>query len=111
MKHIKKKLMKNTEKIQVEWVGEADLSLDNSFGRIASEKNVSILFTLGIHEGGRTGWFEFYDAQTGGIDWYAEGMLWFDGKTLMDYDGVYDLPIEIVNKLDELGYDVEDFKS
>jgi len=34
------------------------------------------------------------------------GGLWFKGKELVDYDGVYSLPKEVAEKLRELGYKV-----
>jgi hypothetical protein len=34
--------------------------------------------------------------------------LWFNGNTLTDYDGVFELPKQLLDKLTELGYDVED---
>ncbi len=55
------------------------------------------------------------------IDFFSEGMayfehkrygdeeagrLWLEGKKVTDYDGVYELDIEIVNKLEELGYEI-----
>ena len=46
-----------------------------------------------------------YDEETGGNEWYAEGGLWFDNKELTDYDGVFELPQPVINKLKELGYD------
>ena len=94
--------------IQVDWVGTANLSLENSFGTIQRQRNVEIYFTIGIHEGHNTGWFEFYDTETEGEHWYAEGMLWFDGIKLVDYDGVFDLPHEILTKLNELGFDTKE---
>ena len=49
--------------------------------------------------------------------WYVEELeieegigLWFDGDTLTDYDGVFELPIQLLDKLTELGYDVEDMR-
>lgn len=96
------------EKQEWNWVGEANLSLENSFGTLARQRGVKLEFSLGIHEGGATGWFEFYDTDTGGERWYAEGGLWFDGLVLMDYDGVYSLPQEILDKLNELGYNTEE---
>ncbi len=35
------------------------------------------------------------------------GGLWFENKSLTDYDGVYDLPKEIVDFLIEKGYNCE----
>lgn len=36
---------------------------------------------------------------------YAEGMLGFAGKELEDYDGVFCLPDEVMDVLDQLGFD------
>ena len=54
---------------------------------------------------------------TGFVTWYVEELeieegigLWFDGDTLTDYDGVFELPIQLLDKLTELGYDVEDMR-
>lgn len=49
------------------------------------------------------GWFEHKvegDSQGGG--------LWFDGKELIDYDGVFALAKELCEKLREMGYVVSD---
>lgn len=34
------------------------------------------------------------------------GGLWFEGRELIDYDGVYALPREVVSMLKDLGFDV-----
>lgn len=39
---------------------------------------------------------------------YSEGGLWFKGKSLVDYDGCYELPEEVAIALMDLGYDVKD---
>ena len=51
----------------------------------------------------------------GSVTWSVEELeieegigLWFDGNTLTDYDGVFELPKQLLDKLTELGYDVED---
>ena len=41
---------------------------------------------------------------------YEEGRLWFDGKTLVDYDGVYCLDEAIIDCLERNGFDVQDMK-
>lgn len=82
------------------------LSLENSFGTIATEKHVELECSLGINSEDY-GWFEFYDIKTGGEDWYAEGGLTFENKVLVDYDGVFALPPFILDKLAELGYNVD----
>ncbi len=82
------------------------LSYDNSFGTIKEENNIELSVEIGIN--GEDGWFELYDIESGGDEWYAEGGLWFDGKTLTDYDGVFALPKCIEDKLEELGYDLSE---
>jgi hypothetical protein len=75
-----------------------------SHGVVNSEDSVELDVTVGIHDGGESGWFEFYDEESGGEDWYAEGCLEFDGKELVGYDGVFELSDFIIAKLVELGY-------
>lgn len=83
------------------------LSLGNSFGTIKTQKDIKLDVTIGInHEG--YGWFEFYDIETGGGDWYAEGGIWIENNVITDYDGVFALPTFITDKLKEMGYDVSE---
>lgn len=81
---------------------------ENSFGVIEKEKGCTIEFTVKVE--GERGSFELHDIETGGNQWYAEGGLWFDGKTLIDYDGVFSLSPAIIDKLEEKGYDVSEMK-
>ena len=83
------------------------LSLDTSYGSIKKENDVELEVTVGIKEDGKYGWFEIYDIETGGESWYAEGGLWFDGKTLTDYDGTFSLPKPVEEKLNEWGYNTD----
>jgi hypothetical protein len=53
------------------------------------------------------GSFEIYDVETGGDRVYAEGGLWFSGKYLRDYDGVFELPGYIMDKLVGWGYSMD----
>lgn len=57
------------------------------------------------------GWFELYDEETGGDYVYAEGGLWFgtdEGVTyLRDYDGIFELPKYVMDKLTEWGYNMD----
>lgn len=83
------------------------LTLDNSFGTLATSKNVGLEVTVGI-KSDDYGWFEFYDVKSDGDAWYAEGGLVFDGLKVIDYDGVFRLPDFVINKLKEWGYDVSE---
>lgn len=37
--------------------------------------------------------------------------LWFDGKTVTDYDGVFEIPKQAVEMLEENGYNCDEIKS
>jgi hypothetical protein len=93
--------------MQVNFIGRESLSLENSFGTIKAEENIllDVSITITGSEDRSEGSFEIYDVETGGEDWYAEGCLSFDGKELIDYDGVFALPRCVIDKLTELGYD------
>ena len=83
------------------WTAKVDLQLETSYGVLDSERGVEVEFSIELDED--YGSFEIYDIESGGENWYAEGELWFEDNTLIDYDGVSELPKEIINKLNELG--------
>lgn len=84
------------------------ISLENSFGTLKTA-NVELEITVGINSEDY-GWFELYDVETGGDEWYAEGGLWIENNVITDYDGVFSLPIAVINKLKEWGYDVSEIE-
>lgn len=94
------------EEQQYDFKVTQSLSLDTSYGSIKQEEDVVIDVTVGINDD-ENGWFELYDVETGGDEWYAEGSIEFDGMDIVGYDGVFELPDFIVNKLVELGYNDE----
>lgn len=85
------------------------LSLENSFGVLKQEENVTLEVTVGINSEDY-GWFEVYDEQSGGDDWYAEGSLQIEGKSIIGYDGVFSLPNVVIDKLKEWGYDCSEIE-
>lgn len=89
----------------IEFEATECLSLQNSFG-ILKQEEVRLFCTIGINSD-NYGWFEIYDIRTAGDEWYAEGGLWFEDKEVVDFDGVFDLPVCIKEKLKELGYSLE----
>jgi hypothetical protein len=93
--------------MEVNFIATESLSLENSFGTIKEEENIQLNVMIRINESEdrSEGFFEIYDIETGGDDWYGEGGLWFIGKELTDYDGVFALPRCVIDKLTELGYD------
>lgn len=96
----------STEKTTTTFLTTTNLSSSNSFGLVDKQANVELSITVGINSEDY-GWFELYDTKTGGDRWYAEGGLWFENKTLTDYDGVFSLPIEIIEKLEQMGYNAD----
>jgi hypothetical protein len=96
-------------KIQVEFIATESLALENSFGTIKEQNDIELQVTIGINSDDY-GWFEIYDVETGGDEWYAEGGIWFKGMTIVDYDGVFALPRCIIEKLREMGYDVSEIE-
>mgnify|MGYP003110476541 CR=1 FL=1 len=49
------------------------------------------------------GWFEMYDEDSGGEDYYGEGMLEFNGNKLVGYDGVFSLDENIIDCVKKMG--------
>lgn len=94
-------------KITQEFIATESLSLENSFGTIKEQQDIELQVTIGINSDDY-GWFEIYDVETSGEDWYAEGGLELDGMSVTGYDGVFALPVCILNKLKEMGYDVSE---
>ena len=90
----------------VKFKATQSLALENSFGTVKEQKDVELNVTINIFDAER-GSFELYDEETVGEEWYAEGGLWFNGKDLSDYDGVFALPKAIEKKLIEMGYNIE----
>jgi len=84
------------------------LTLENSFGILREETEVQLNCTIGIRSHDY-GWFEMFDDEDeNGQDWHAEGGLWFEGKTVVDYDGVFALPNGVIELLKENGYNTEE---
>ncbi len=79
----------------------------NSFGIVAEQDDVTLHVSVGINSD-TYGWFEFYEQ--GGEDWYAEGSLNFENGELTGYDGVFSLPSFVLDKLEELGYNVAEMR-
>lgn len=103
-------MTKTTLKIQeVEFEATQSLQLENSFGVLKTEKDIKLHVTIGIKDD-TYGWFEFYDIESGGEEWYAEGGLWFVNGELSEYDGVFSLPNFVLDKLQELGINVDEMK-
>ena len=93
--------------MQITFQTEQGLSLENSFGTIKRQDAVKLEINIGINSD-TYGWFELYDLESGGDEWYAEGGLWIDNKTITGYDGVFCLPDSVIAKLKEMGFDTSE---
>lgn len=87
-----------------EFTATESLSMENSWTVLKAAEDIKLQVTVGINSP-EYGWFEIYDQETEGEEWHAEGGIWFEGKRVTGYDGVFALPLCVVNKLRELGYD------
>ena len=47
----------------------------------------------------------YFEHEVLGDEW--GGGLWFEGKILVDYDGVFELPKEVIQALRDLGFYVD----
>jgi hypothetical protein len=98
------KIEKKSEDFQV----TAYVTKSTSYGIIDKQDGVELDVTLEMDFDEQYGWFEVYDVETGGDDWYASGGIWVKGNKVVDYDGVFSLSDFIIDKLKEWGYDVSD---
>lgn len=84
-----------------------------STGGEVSDRKIGVSVTLWGFEGKPPHAAEIWDTETQGDEeeggFYAEIGLGFDGNMLTDYDGVADLPREIVELVKELGYEIDEF--
>ena len=58
--------------------------------------------------------FTITDPDEGYVTWEVDGEvvaeigLWFNGKSVVDYDGVFELPKQLIEWLQSMGYTTED---
>lgn len=69
---------------------------------INREKKV-MEYIVGYDDLRERGWYEMYDEESGGEEYYAEGSLIFNGNELIDYDGVFTLDENIIKCLEKQG--------
>ncbi len=85
--------------------GEAeDEVVDQAFNENWESKSIVGDYDIGIEPGTNHGWFEHHK-----LGEEAGGGLWFDEEGILeDYDGVFNLPEDVVKGIRELGYKVPD---
>ena len=87
------------------------VALETSYAVLDKSENEEMEITVGVDDEKQYGYFEMYDTETGAARFYEEGGFWFVGRTLTDYDGVFELSQHVMNKLKEWGYDVSEIES
>ncbi len=85
---------------------ESPINRENSYGSVNLLENTISDIGVEIREDG-TGWFEWEVEE---LEEYEEGGLWFEENELVDYDGVFSLPSQLVEYLEENGYNMDDAK-
>ena len=83
------------------------ICLDYSWGSTEREKK-EMTYNIEVDTMKQYGSFEIYcdnDSR-----YYAEGGLWFKSGELVDYDGIFSLPILIMSQLKEWGFDVSEMQ-
>mgnify|MGYP003648730953 CR=1 FL=1 len=92
--------------VKIDWLFdiERNCGRENSFGSVGARKTVMLRVNIKVNPETEYGSFEFYDLETGGEDFYAEGGLWFNGRELIDFDGIFDLPDFIQDALSDEGF-------
>jgi hypothetical protein len=93
------------QKFELNFIVKKSLIRENSFAVLEKAKDIELEVTIGYKPEENYGFFEFYDVESGGEEWYAEGGLWFNGKELIDYDGCFELPDFIIDAFEEQGLD------
>jgi hypothetical protein len=64
-------------------------------------------WTIAVSPTTHYGYFEYNGENKNNIEIHIEGGLWFSGQNLVDYDGVFELPLIVIRSLVQLGYTVD----
>ena len=95
---------------------ERNCGRENSFGPVGERATVTLQVTVWLPDceqgpdDRRRGGYEFFDLESRGERFYAEGELNFEGKELVDYDGMYCLSDFILDTCEENGFDVDEMR-
>ena len=92
------------KKVQVRWMWSHG---ESSWEEVDFRFVISMPPKVRGHTASR-GWFEQYSRI--GMNYHAEGGLWFEGNELVDYDGIYALSSEVLDTLEENGFDVTEMR-
>lgn len=91
---------------QVTYRIKVDPTLENSFGVVDRAKGIIMEHSITIKDDD-TAFCEMYDINANG-EWYAGVGLWFEDGSLVDYDGVFEIPDHLLFVLKKEGFDVSE---
>ena len=80
--------------------------------KVRNERSAEFKFDNGawvsiiIGSDGKGSWE--YQSDDDDEETYVEGGLWFEGKEVVDYDGIYELPDEVKLAIRYMGYKIDD---
>lgn len=95
---------------QHDFTEESHVYEENSFGITRETAQLTELqFSITI-EDLEYGYFEWYDIESGGEEWYCEGSLQFHNGMLVGYDGCFSLSPYILDFFEERGVDVSEVR-
>lgn len=100
--------MKYNYNFQETFKVKSPVRMETTYSVIDSEKEATLEVTVGVDTESEYGFFEIYDLESGGERFYGEGGMWFNGKKLIDYDGVFELSNHVIKKLKEWGFDTSE---
>ena len=95
------------KELKTEFTKEMYVGYEYSHTPTIEREKKTMSYTIVWDKSTERGWFEMYDLESGGDDYYAEGGLWFDGRELIDYDGVFQLDENIEKWLKRNGAKIE----
>jgi hypothetical protein len=87
-----------------EFIFKSPINKENSFGAWNLAEETESTISVNIPEDGR-GCFTWDVPE---LDEYEEGELNFEGNTLVDYDGVFELPQQLIDYLNANGYNTDE---
>ena len=74
-------------------------------GNVLDNTNTGITIELNLFDG-KPVYAEVYDTKTGGQNQYVEIRLTFCDGELVDYDGIFEIPHDLVKMIEDLGFKV-----
>ena len=84
------------------------ITFTEDIGRL--DKDAEMQLEVNIDTEREYGHFELYDVDEGGMLYYEEGGLWFEGKELVDYDGTPCIHDRVLDILDEWDIDTQNMR-